>query len=182
MFDFITFTLKNLLFFLIMLMKKSEVVLKNIIILFLWVILSWIIIFLVQNNPDLTASVLSLSERKYIETKKRDAAYKKDFHTIEVFISERLQKEEKILITFFFSSDLKVDSQKLQSPYSNQILSQDRSNLVVQVTWFQTWNIDEWILILPFVWDRSDITVESIVAWDRDQSVSLWSLWDDLED
>jgi hypothetical protein len=54
--------------------------------------------------------------------------------------------------------------------------------LVVQVTWFQTWNIDEWILILPFVWDRSDITVESIVAWDRDQSVSLWSLWDDLED
>ena len=142
--------------------------------------LAFLFIFLFESNLDLSASVLSLQERSYIEKSSWDAAYKRNIHDLEVFISPQLQKETELFVSIFFSSHLTLDFEHVESPYTVEQIEENAHSVIYKVSWFQTGNVDEWILLIPFSWEKIDITVESISLEKDGNSVSLWCL-DNIE-
>jgi hypothetical protein len=125
--------------------------------------LAVIFALMVYDMGDLTASVLSLSERKYIEQAERDAAYKKDDGNLEVFLSPKLQTYHQLFVSLLFSpTDIEILTPMMSSPYQWEVVNQSTDSLLLQVSGFADGNVDEGIVIVPFSGDMEDITVEFI--------------------
>lgn len=160
-------------------MKALTYTLKHFVILILGVILALVFAWIVYYSRDLSASVLSLQERQYIEQAHWDAAYKRFPWEIEVFISPQLQSLEQLFVSFLFSpSKLQIFPLEIRSPYFFNILSEDKSSLVLQVSNFSSGNIDEGIVTVPFSWDSKEILVEYVVDSLGGTSFALGSLDD----
>jgi hypothetical protein len=119
----------------------------------------------------MSASVLSLSERAFIEKAQRDAAYKKTVGNLEVFISPQLQGYQQLFVSLLFSpSEIEIILPRITSPYQWEIVSQSTGTLLFQVASFSAGNVDEGILLVPFSGNVEDITVE-FVSDERDSGV-----------
>jgi hypothetical protein len=105
----------------------------------------------VYDSRDLSASVLSLTERTLIETSHRDAAYKKTKHDVEIFISPQVQTYHQLFISLLFSpSEIHIEPTTITSPYGWSLVSQTKSSLLLQVSDFSNGNVDEGIITVPF--------------------------------
>lgn len=156
--------------------KKSSLWIKNFFVCCCWILLWGGIIYFLQTNPDLSASVLSLQEQNYFREKSWDIGYKKKIGELEVFLSPQLQDNSGLYLSFFHSPQLLTLDGSIQSPYHFTILSSDKTNLVVFVSWFQNGDINEGILVVPFKGEMKDITVESVSFSLEWESLSLGSL------
>ncbi|MDR2415125.1 MAG: hypothetical protein LBD75_00460 [Candidatus Peribacteria bacterium] len=123
------------------------------------VIFAWI----VYDSRDLSASVLSLSERTFMETAHRDAAYKKTAEHLEIFISPPLQSYPQLFVSLLFSpSEIQINPVDITSPYLLNKVSETDSSLLLQISNLSTGNVDEGIIIVPFSGNAKDITVEFV--------------------
>lgn len=144
-------------------MKALTYTLKHFIILVLGVLLALFFAWIVYYSRDLSASVLSFQERQYIEKVHWDAAYKRFPWEIEVFISPQLQSLDQLFVSFLFSpSKLQIFPLEITSPYSFDIISEQEGSLLLEVSEFAFWNVDEGIVVLPFSWDTKEILVEYV--------------------
>ena len=126
-------------------------------------VLALIFAWIAYDTRDLSASVLSLSERTFIEKAQRDAAYKKENNNLEIFISPKLQHYDQLFVSLFFSpSEIEILSSSITSPYAREIISQTPSSLLLKISDFSAGNIDEGILIVPFSGESREITVEFV--------------------
>ncbi|MDR2541098.1 MAG: hypothetical protein LBD11_04930 [Candidatus Peribacteria bacterium] len=133
---------------------------KHIIILLIGVALALVFSFIVRES-DLSASVLSLAERETIQKAQWDGAFKKEGQQIEIFISEPLQNYDQLFVSLLFSpSEIQVITGAINSPYTFDILESSQSALLAKVSNFATGNVNEGILILPFIGEEEEITVE----------------------
>jgi hypothetical protein len=125
--------------------------------------LALVFVWIVQSSRDLSASVLSLSERAFIEEAHRDAAYKKAEKSLEIFISPTLQQYDQLFISLLFSpSKIELFTPIITSPYERQLVSQSAGSSLLQVSDFVAGNIDEGIILIPFSGDAQEITVEFV--------------------
>ena len=176
-FYFLTFKLYNyFLFFCMFTQKKSSLWVKKIIVCWCWILLWWGIIYFLQTNPDLSASVLSLQEQKYFKESTWDVGYKKKVGELEVFLAPQLHGTSGLYFSFFHSPQLLTLDGSIHSPYHFDILSSDNTNLVVFVSWFQNGNVNEEILKVPFKWEMKDIVIESVSFSLEGESLSLGNL------
>ncbi|MDR0650829.1 MAG: hypothetical protein LBG59_05540 [Candidatus Peribacteria bacterium] len=131
-------------------------------------IFAWI----VYDSRDLAASVLSLSERTFMETSHRDASYKKTAKELEVFISPSLQSYDQLFVSLLFSpSEIHITPTTITSPYPRKLISKTESSLVVQISDFSEGNRDEGIITVPFSGNAKDITVEFVT---EDLATGQW--------
>jgi hypothetical protein len=123
------------------------------------VIFAWI----AHDGKDFSASVLSLSEREFMEKSSRDAAYKKDYENLEVFISSQIQHYDQLFVSLFFSPvEIEILTEQITSPYIWEIVREESSSLVLKISEFSAGDVDEGIVIVPFVGDMREITVEFV--------------------
>ena len=126
-------------------------------------LLALILAWLVYDARDLSASVLSLSERAFMEEAYWDAAYKKEQGNLEVFISPQLQSYDQLFVSLFFSpSEIEVLTSTISSPYVWELVAQTRSSLLLKISDFSAGNVDEGMVIIPFSGDAREITVEFV--------------------
>lgn len=151
---------------------------KHLVILIVWIILALFFVRISNESWRMQSSILSLQERTKMTELHWDASYKKTSSDIEIFIWPALQTQNQIFVSFFFSpSRIQVLTDKITSPYAYQIENKSDSKLLIKITDFVQWNIDEWIIILPYQWDAKDITVEFVSpSPDPSDSVALWAL------
>jgi hypothetical protein len=76
---------------------------KHLFIIALGVVLALVFARVAYEGTWMETSVLSLQERARIRDLRRDAAYKKVDHTIEVFISESLQSSDQLFVSLLHS-------------------------------------------------------------------------------
>lgn len=160
-------------------MKALTYTLKHIGILIVGVLLGVFFAWIVYDSRDLSASILSLGERQFIEESHRDAAYKKFDTEIEVFVSPQLQDYSQLFVSLLFSpSKLDIFSDQITSPYSFEILEEKSDALLLQIFWFGEWDVDEGVVIVPFSGEKKDITVEFVTnsLWEDGQSFAIGSL------
>jgi len=132
-------------------MKALTYTLKHAVILILGVILALICAGIVYRSADLSASVLSLSERQYMQQVHRDAAYKRFDTEIEVFISSQLQALDQMYISFLFSpTNIEIFHSLIASPYTVHIIEQKAGALLLKISDFSGGNVDEGVVIVPF--------------------------------
>ncbi|MDD2537372.1 MAG: hypothetical protein PHU61_02680 [Candidatus Absconditabacteria bacterium] len=144
-------------------MKVVQSLSKHLIILVLGITLGILFAFLVYDARDLSASILNLQERQFMTELKRDAAYKKSNNEIEVFISSPLQSEAILFASFLYAPQaLTIDTSLITSPYSYEIISDVPGEIIFQITNFSQGDVDEGVLIIPFLGETKDITLEYI--------------------
>ena len=144
-------------------MKALTFTLKHLLILTVGIVLAVIFAWIVYDATNLSASVLSLSERASIEKAHWDAAYKKGAESLEVFITPQLQHYDQLFIALFFSpSEIELLPAQISSPYSWEVVSQTASSLLLKVSDFSAGNLDEGIVIVPFSGEAREITVEFV--------------------
>jgi hypothetical protein len=144
-------------------MKALTYTLKNIGILVVGIALALIFAWIVYDARDLSASVLSLQERAFIEKAQRDVAYKKEQGNLEVFISPQLQNYSQLFVSLLFSpSEIILVSTGITSPYSFRVLEQSAGSLLLEVSDFSAGEVDEGIVIVPFTGNKEEITVEYV--------------------
>jgi hypothetical protein len=144
-------------------MKFFTSTLKHLCILVIGIMLAIVFAWIVYDARDLSASVLSLQERAFMETAHRDAAYKKADGSVEIFISPPLQSSTQLFVSLLFSpSELSIERNRISSPYEWKVISETENSLLVQVSDFSTGNGDEGILIVPFSGNAKDITLEFV--------------------
>jgi hypothetical protein len=139
----------------------------------------------VYDSKDLSASILSLQERQFIEQAHWDAAYKRFSGEIELFISPQLQSLNQLFVSFLFSpTKLQILPLEMSSPYTVQIIEGNADSLLVQVSDFSGGNVEEGIVILPFSGDVKEILVEYVTdsLEGAEHSFALGSLDDVVEE
>jgi len=144
-------------------MQALKYSLKHLGILVVGVLLALFLVWIVYDARDLSASILSLGERQFIEKSRWDVAYKTFDTEIEVFISPQLQGYDQLFVSLLFSpSELDIFSSQITSPYVFQILEEQPGSLLLQVSDFGGGDVDEGIVIIPFSGEKKDITVEFV--------------------
>ncbi|MDR2190866.1 MAG: hypothetical protein LBP53_06985 [Candidatus Peribacteria bacterium] len=144
-------------------MKVLTSTFKHLVILIIGSILAVIFAWMVYDTKDVATSVLSLSERAFIQKAQWDAAYKKTATQIEVFVAPALQSYSALYLSFLFSpSEVEVDVNNISSPYPFTLLERSPSSLLVEVRDFATGNSDEGIFQVPFSGNNKEITVEFV--------------------
>jgi hypothetical protein len=123
----------------------------------------------------LTASVLSLTEQEFFEATKRDAWYKKENQTFEVFLAEQVRDEWMLTISILYdSSKVQLSIENIETNYSIDYVQENEGNLILTINWYENWDIKEWIFQLPYNWDPKDITLEYIKS--ETLNFAIWNL------
>lgn len=155
-------------------MKGIRKVWKYFVICLIGISLAFMVALLEYDAKDLSASVLSITEKDFFESTQRWAWYKKQNQIFEVFLSEQVRNEWVLTVSILYNPEEVVwllDEIKTNCPILD--IRQDAWNLVLSVDWYQDLDFDEWIFEIPYGWDSKDVTLE-YVKWE--ELFSIWNL------
>lgn len=152
---------------------------KYTIIIIIGILLAFFMARIQYNTKDLSASVLSLTEQDFFESTKRDAWYKKENQTFEIFLADQIRNEWTLTVSILYSAnDIKLLTNKINTNYSVNIAEQNEWNIILNVNWYENWDFSQWIFELPYTWNSKDITLEYIKSKNLD--FAIWNL-DNIE-
>lgn len=152
---------------------------KYVIIIFVWIALAFCVAYFQYNSNNLSASVLSLVEQDYFEAKTRDAWYKKENQIFELFLSEKVKDAGNLEISLLFAPEnFERNIDNLTTSYTINSIKEISWNLVLNIEWYENWDLSEWIFQIPFSGDSKDVTLEYVRS--ADNNFSVWSL-DNIE-
>ena len=152
---------------------------KYIIIIISGILLAFFVRRIQYDTTDLSASVLSLTEQDFFESKKWDAGYKKENQIFEVFLAEQVRNEWDLTVSILYSTDIERLTKQIDTKYSVNIQEQNEWNLILKIDWYASWDFTQWIFELPYSWDSKDITLEYIKS--QNLNFAIWNL-DNIED
>lgn len=151
---------------------------KHCLIIILWTFLA-IFIALIDYNKNLSASVLSIAEQDFFESKNWDAWYKKANQNFELFLSEKVRKNEKIEVSILYSPyNFEINTSNISSNSQIDKINTTDWNIILQIEWYENANFSEWILQIPYSWDSKNINLEYVKY--KNEIYSIWNL-DDIE-
>ena len=160
-------------------MKLLQTTSKYTIIVLIGVLLAFLVAWIQYSTTDLSASVLSLTEQDFFESTSRDAGYKKENQTFEIFLAEQIRNDGELKISLISSpNNITRITDELSSPYQIEIIEHNKWNLILSITWYENWDFSEWILQIPFSGDSKDVTLEYITS--SKHQFAIWSL-DDIQ-
>ena len=152
---------------------------KYLIIVIIGILLAFFVARIQYDTEDLSASILSLTEQDFFESTKWDAWYKKENQIFEIFLAEQTRNEWPLTISILYSSNnIERFSDQINTNYSVNIAEQNEWNIILNVEWYENWNLSEWIFELPYSWDSKDITLEYIKS--TNLNFAIWNL-DNIE-
>ena len=148
---------------------------KYFIIILIGEFLAFLVAWIQYSTTDLSASVLSIAEQDFFESTSRDAWYKKENQIFEIFLAEQVRNDWELTISLLSApSDFTRITDELISPYSVEIINQDKWNIILSMTWYEYGDFSEWVLQIPFSWDSKNVTLEYIISEQRE--FAIWSL------
>ena len=149
-----------------------KVISKYTIIIILGILLAFFVAWIQYDTQDLAASVLSLTEQDFFESKKRDAWYKKENNIFEVFLAEQVRDEWLLTISILYNpEEIGWQTEKLKTNYNVTNLEENDGCIVLNVDWYKNWDFSEWIFELPYSWDSKEITLEYIKSENLDFAI-----------
>jgi len=152
---------------------------KYIIIIVIGTFLALFVAWIQYDHTDLSASVLSLTEKDFFESTQWDAGYKKENQIFEVFLSEQVRNEWILIISVLYSpNDLQIFTDQIDTKYLVSITEQNEGNLILSIEWYENGDFSEWVFELPYSWDSKDITLEYIKS--KNLNFAIWNL-DNIE-
>ena len=152
---------------------------KYAIIVIIGVLLAFFVARIEYDTTDLSASVLSLTEKDFFESTKWDAGYKKENQIFEVFLAEQVRDEWPLNISILYSSDdIERYTDQIDTKYLVNVIEQKEWNLILDVDWYKDWDFAEWIFELPYSWDSKEITLEYVQS--ENLNFVIWNL-DNIE-
>ena len=152
---------------------------KYVLIIVIGILLAFFVRWIQYDTTDLSASVLSLTEQDFFESTKWDAWYKKENQIFEVFLAEQVKNEWPLNVSILYSpKDIQRFTNQINTKYSVNIIEQNEWNLILNVDWYENWDLTEWIFELPYSWDSKEITLEYIKSANKD--FAIWNL-DNIE-
>ena len=152
---------------------------KYVIIIVIGILLAFFVRWIQYDTTDLSASVLSLTEQDFFESTKWDAWYKKENQIFEVFLAEQVKNEWPLNVSILYSpKDIQRFTNQINTKYSVNIIEQNEWNLILNVDWYENWDLTEWIFELPYSWNSKEITLEYIKSDNKD--FAIWNL-DNIE-
>ena len=153
---------------------------KYIIIVIIGILIAFLIAWIQYDTSDLSASVLSLTEQDFFESTKWDAWYKKQNQIFEVFLAEQARDEWTLTISILYSPEnIQRFTDQINTDYLVNITEQNEWNLILDVDWYENWDLTEWLFELPYSWDSKEVTLEYIKSKNLD--FAIWNL-DNIED
>lgn len=152
---------------------------KYVLIIVIGILLAFFVRWIQYDTTDLSASVLSLAEQDFFESTKWDAWYKKENQIFEVFLAEQVKNEWPLNVSILYSPEnIEQFTDQINTKYSVNIIEQNEWNLILNVNWYENWDLTEWIFELPYSWDSKEITLEYIKSDNKD--FAIWNL-DNIE-
>ena len=152
---------------------------KYVLIIVIGILLAFFVRWIQYDTTDLSASVLSLTEQDFFESTKWDAWYKKENQIFEVFLAEQVKNERPLNVSILYSpKDIQRFTNQINTKYSVNIIEQNEWNLILNVDWYENWDLTEWIFELPYSWNSKEITLEYIKSDNKD--FAIWNL-DNIE-
>ena len=152
---------------------------KYLVIVILWIVLAFFVARIEYDSSDLSASVLSLTEKDFFEAKQWDVWYKKENEIFEIFLSEKNRNNWPLNVSILYSPDkIELYTNNIKTNYKLEILKQEEWNTILNVDEYQFWDFNEWLFQLPYSWDIKDITLEYVTS--SDINYSIWNL-DNIE-
>ena len=152
---------------------------KYIIIVLIGILLAFFVARIQYDTTDLSASVLSITEKDYFESTQWDAWYKKSNQVFEVFLAENTRNEWNLTISILHSpNDIQRFTDQIDTKYSVNIVEQNEWNLILNVDWYKDGDFNEWLFELPYSWDSKEITLEYIKS--ENLNFAIWNL-DNIE-
>ena len=152
---------------------------KHVLIIVIGILLAFFVRWIQYDTTDLSASVLSLTEQDFFESTKWDAWYKKENQIFEVFLAEQVKNEWPLNVSILYSpKGIQRFTNQINTKYSVNIIEQNEWNLILNVDWYENWDLTEWIFELPYSWDSKEITLEYIKSDNKD--FAIWNL-DNIE-
>lgn len=154
---------------------------KYVIIIIIGILIALFVALIQYDSQDLAASVLSLTEQEFFESTKRDAWYKKENQTFEVFLAEQVRNEWMLTISILYNSSTVYPSiENIETNYSINYIQENEGNLILTINWYENWDFKQWIFQLPYNWDPKDITLEYIKS--ETLNFAIWNLGINPED
>lgn len=153
---------------------------KYTVICLIGIILAIVVALLEYDAKDLSASVLSITEKDFFESTQWWAWYKKQNQTFEVFLSEQMRDNWILTVSILYNPtevEWFVDEMKNNCSVANIIQSQ--WNLILDVDWYQSLDFDEWIFEIPYSWDSKNVVLEYVKS--GEEMFAIWNL-DDITD
>lgn len=156
-------------------MKSIKKVGKYVIICLIGISLAFIVAMIQYDVKDLSASVLSITEKDFFESAQWWAGYKKDNQVFELFLSNQVRDESVLTVSILYNPlEIEWLINELRGDCSVVIDKLDEWNLILEIDWYQDLNFDEWVFEIPYIWDSKDVTLE-YVGW-RNGMFSIWNL------
>lgn len=155
-------------------MSIFKVISKYTFIVVVWVFLAVFVAWIQYSTSDLSASVLSLTEKDFFDATKWDAWYKKENQVLEIFLAEQIRNEWILTISIISSPETERLINLLETPYSISDINQNEGSIILNIDWYENWDFREWILQLPYSWDSKDITLEYIRS--QNLNFAIWNL------
>lgn len=152
-------------------MEKLKWIWKHLIIIVCWVILAFVVAFMQYNSKNFSASILSLTEQDFFEATKRDAWYKKENQIFELFLSEQVRNDWNLTVSILTSPNIQRNVLGLTTNYNTNIIDQNSWNLVLEIKWYENWDLKEWIFQLPYTWESKDLTLEYVKSINREFAI-----------
>jgi hypothetical protein len=152
---------------------------KYVLIIVIGILLAFFVRWIQYDTTDLSASVLSLTEQDFFESTKWDAWYKKENQIFEVFLAEQVKNEWPLNVSILYSPEnIEQFTDQINTKYSVNIIEQNEWNLILNIDWYENWDLTEWIFELPYSWNSKEITLEYIKSDNKD--FAIWNL-DNIE-
>ncbi len=144
---------------------------KYILIIIIGVTLAVFVARMQYDTTDLSASVLSLTEQDFFESTKWDAWYKKENQIFEVFLAKQVRNEWNLTVSILSSPKTQRLIDQLETEYSVSNIQQNNGNITLNISWYQDWDLTQWIFQLPYSWDSKELTLEYIKSENLDFAI-----------
>lgn len=149
---------------------------KYILICLIGIALAYMVAVFQYDVKDLSASVLSITEKDFFESANWGAGYKKQNQIFEVFLSEQVRNEWSLTISILYNpEEIEWSLDEIKTNCSIENIEQKDWNLVLSVDWYQDLNFDEGIFEIPYKWNAEEVILE-YVKWK--EMFSIWNLDD----
>ena len=123
----------------------------------------------------MSASILSLSEQDFFESTQRDAWYKKEDQTFEVFLAEQIRNEWRLSISILYNpSEIQLSLENIETIYSIDNIQENEWNLIIEINWYEDGDFTQWIFQLPYSGNSKDLTLEYIKS--ENLNFAIWNL------
>ena len=156
-------------------MNTVKSIFKYIIIIFIGVLIAFLVAWIQYDTQDLSASILSLTEQEFFESTQRDAWYKKEKQSFEVFLSEKVRNEGDLIVSILYSpTDINLFIDKINTNCSINNIEENEGNILLNIDWYKNSDFKESIFEIPYSWDSKDITLEYVKS--QNLNFAIWSL------